>query len=295
MKRLSVPLLLILSLLLCGCSPNIGDTLKDSGVLVCRLANLEDSPDDGLFCFEAFDLGEGEIAFDTAIAKLNSAPIDTDISSVFPKDVRILTAKLLDGVAALNMNSAYLELSGIDETIADYGMVLTLCSIPGVSSVSILSGGELLKSDLTADDVVLRNTVISDREAALRLYFPRADGDGLGYEYRSVRLGSDDSPERRLMDELMAGPQSAALSPIASKDTLLLSISTQDKVCSVNFSAEFLSGQNEISDETALAVEAIISSLASLADVDSVRILINGKYLPTGNIVFTLPLPQEGA
>lgn len=293
MNKLFLTLLLGFSLLLCGCSARGGDMSETSDIRICRLATQEQTAGNQLFFFEAVSIGAGEIAFDKAVSLLNSSPKDTRMSSVFPRGVEISSASLNEGVAALNMNRTYLELTGITKTIADYGMVITLCSIPGVSSVSIFCEGELLQSELSGNDVVLKNTVISDSEAELRLYFPKVSGEGLGYEYRKVRIGSDDSPERRIMDELLAGPESAELMPVFPSDTVPPSIYTQDKICSVNFSEGFLSEEDVTQEEAILAIDAIVSSLTSLADVDSVRILINGKSLPAGSAVFSLLPPTE--
>ncbi len=295
MNKLFLALLLAFSLLLCGCSARGGDMSETGDIRICRLASQEQMSGNQLFSFEAVSIDAGEIAFDKAVSLLNSSPKDTRMNSVFPRGVEIVSADFYEGVAALNMNSAYLELTGITKTIADYGMVITLCSVPGVSSVSILCEGELLQSELSDNDVVLKNTVISDSEAELRLYFPKVSGEGLGYEYRKVRIGSDDSPERRIMDELLAGPESPELMPAFPPNTVPPSIYTQDKICSVNFSEGFLSEKDVTQEEAILTIDAIVSSLTSLADVDSVRILINGKSLPAGSAVFsTLPPAEMG-
>ena len=271
---------LIVSSIFSGCSLKSQKANELPQMCVYRLMNTrpKDPLDiNRLFVEEPLKIDNGETPVEAVMNTLNTVPSSSEYKNLFPTGIRILSANLKGGVVRVEMNDSYLILMGIDQSLADYGICLSFCSLPNVKSIDIFAGGSRIKTELKPTDLVLSNSVISDNEAELRLYFPKSDGSGLGLEYRHVNLNVDDSAERCIMDALLSGPKTDGLRPIAGHNTFLLSIYTQDGVCSVDFSEDFLSDAELTEEETFLILSAVESSLIGLANVESVLIYVDGK------------------
>lgn len=76
------------------------------------------------------------------MAALLSGPQSAELRSPFPSGVRLRSWRLEEGVLRLDLSEAYGGLSGVDLTIADYCIVLTLCQVEGVEAVDITVEGE---------------------------------------------------------------------------------------------------------------------------------------------------------
>lgn len=97
---------------------------------------------------------------------LLAGPEEEGLYSPFPPGVFLRSWYQEDGVVHIDLSEAYGGLSGMELTLADYSIALTLCQLPGVEGVSItvendpmlfryrqvLSPGDVLLDDLPAGD-----------------------------------------------------------------------------------------------------------------------------------------------
>ena len=87
---------------------------------------------------------------------LLSGPAGSDLQSPFPEGTRLLGVEIRGSHAKVDLSSAYRNLSGIDLTLADNSVVLTLTQLEGVETVMITVDGEMLAyrdhQRLTAED-----------------------------------------------------------------------------------------------------------------------------------------------
>lgn len=208
---------------------------------------------------------------------LMSSPESEELSSAVPGGVRIEDAVLNGRTVSVLMNDAYLELSGMERTVIDSCVVLTMCSIPGVDYVSFRTANHTSSKPFSSEDILLKNTLTSENIIELRLYFPKAEEDVLAAEYRRIALDEDISPERRILDELIKGPDSSRLLPVLPEDTAVLSVYTQDGLCTVSFSEDFMSDRAYSPREISFAVYSIVDSLTCLSGVDRVQINVRNN------------------
>ena len=89
----------------------------------------------------------------------------------------------------------------------------------------------------------------------------------------------DESETDQLMEELLLGPSDSSLLSALPKDSVLLSVYTQDGLCSVSFAEGFLTADGLSYEQARLAVYSIVNSLTGLSTVDTVQILIEGKIV----------------
>jgi germination protein M len=103
----------------------------------------------------------------TLTETLLQTPEDPTLSSPFPGGTQLLGLRVSGKQAQVDLSSQYARLSGVELSLADYCLTLTLTQLDGVNAVSITANGRALpyrKTQLfTAADPLL-----SSREDALR-------------------------------------------------------------------------------------------------------------------------------
>ena len=194
-----------------------------------------------------------------------------------PEGVSITDAAETDGVVSVGLSESYLDAAPIDQSVFKSCLTLTLCSIPEVRAVSVHVGSETVEEKLTAEDVLLTNTVISAQKAQVRLYFPRSGGKTLGSEFRTITTDEENSAERRILEAILAGPDDPTLARAFPVGTIVVSVSTQDGLCTVSLSGITPDETGRTQTEGRLAAYSVVDSLTALAGVKSVQILLDGK------------------
>lgn len=205
-------------------------------------------------------------------------PEETELISAIPAGTRVLSWSVEDRVANVDLSAAYAELVGIDLTLADYCITLTLAQLPGVDGVRITAngGGQSYRDRqaLYPEDVLFSGEEEAPVEITAALYFRREGGDSLGYELRKFRLTEDKAPIKAVLAALIAGPEDKGLLPLLPPELTVRSAWVDEGLCTADLSAHLL---NIPEEERALAVESIAETLRSLDTVDQVQILIDGE------------------
>lgn len=203
---------------------------------------------------------------------------ETGLVPVIPAGTRVLSWSVEDRVANVDLSAAYAELVGIDLTLADYCITLTLAQLPGVDGVRITAngGGQSYRDRqaLYPEDVLFSGEEEAPVEITAALYFRREGGDSLGYELRKFRLTEDKAPIKAVLAALIAGPEDKGLLPLLPPELTVRSAWVDEGLCTADLSAHLL---NIPEEERALAVESIAETLRSLDTVDQVQILIDGE------------------
>jgi germination protein M len=134
----------------------------------------------------------------------------------------------------------------------------------------------------------------SSEKTTLKLYFANSDATALKAEERQVETQNSLSMEKTIITELLKGPVSKELVAVIPSETKLLNLETNNGVCFVNFSSEFVTKFTGGTNTGMLIVYSIVNSLTELDDVDSVQILIEGKTgVEFGDFVFDEPIERS--
>lgn len=232
------------------------------------------------------------------MAALLSGPQSAELRSPFPSGVRLRSWRLEEGVLRLDLSEAYGGLSGVDLTIADYCIVLTLCQVEGVEAVDITVEGETVpyrgRKLMREGDVVLSGGEGEPVTITASLYFLRRSG-GLASESREVLVTENDTLATAVMGALMAGPrdQEELYLPLP-EGTELLSAAVEAGVCYVNFSRAFTEGAPQSREEAARLLYAVVDTLCSLDQVEAVHLLVEGESLDRyGGVPNRNPLEKD--
>lgn len=213
---------------------------------------------------------------------LLSGPVSDGLRSPFPDGVYQRSAPTLtDGVCEVDLSEHYGGLSGVDLTIADYCIALTLCQVEGVDAVSILVEGEPISYRdhqlLRESDAVLSSAEDEPVYLSADLYYLRQEG-GLAVEHRELLVPSGSAPEQVLLQALLEGPESEELSLPMPDQTSVIDLWVNDSgTCYVNFNAAFLSGRPTSASQSRLLLYAVVNTLCQLPNVDNVFLLVEGE------------------
>ena len=229
---------------------------------------------------------------------LLSGPAGSDLQSPFPEGTRLLGVEIRGSHAKVDLSSAYRNLSGIDLTLADYCVTLTLSQLPGVSVVRITVEGQELAyrshSLLRSQDLLMTSEDDVSRTLAIRLYFPAQSTGQLTPESRTLTLHEGDSSAEAIVSALLAGPQADGLSPLLPDGFQVLTVRVESGTCYLNLPRSDVSLLPEGQDAQELLVRGMVNSLCSIASVDRVQLLLDGEVAASlGQIDISGPLCKE--
>ena len=215
---------------------------------------------------------------------------ELELTSLIPAGTRVLSWSLEEGVASVELSAAYAGLVGVDLTLADCCITLTLAQLPGVEGVRVtVNGGGQSYRDrrvLYPEDMLLSMAEEPPAEVTAALYFRREGGEQLGFELRRFRLSEDRVPVQEVLDALAAGPEDEGLVPLLPEGLAVRSAWVDQGLCTADLSAALLDLPE---GRRALAVSSIAETLRSLDGVEQVQILIEGE--PVGAVDGLVPSP----
>ena len=294
MKKIRLlPLFLLLCFLLTGCSlpalnlPSFAQTLlariapeevPAGGMLIYRTSAPSAEGRQDLIRTESLMLPEDAVSEIDGVLTLFSAPSQTEnLSCAVPEGTTVVGWTQENRAVSLEFSPEFLSASPMDQTLAAFCAVLTLCELDGVESVTISAGGQTLFSNLVPEDALLSDEDIDPYVRQLRLYFADSQNRYLVSEYHTLTLDEDSSPERYVVEELLRGPNNSDLKSPIPAGTTLVSCATVDGVCVVNLSSEFYENRPQTALGERLAIYSIVNSLTALSGVDSVNLLVEGQ------------------
>lgn len=225
-----------------------------------------------------------EKAVQTMLDKLSEPPESVGIKSAFPNGVEVVGFTLDKNKLHLYMNGKYSQTDEVEEVLLRAALVQSLTQIPGVEMVDIYVGEEPLTAKngqiigYMGKDSFVRNTgtaLKSLQKATLTLFFADKSGEKLVSEKVDVRFFGNVSMEKRIVEQLIKGPQTNDLKPVLSPDTKILSVSVKDGICYVNFDEKFLTHSYEAKPE--IVIHGIVDSIISNCSVSRVQIAVEGE------------------
>lgn len=281
MKRLMI-LMLVLALLCAGCGERGHGEVETEEYPVCFVTREEtaEGGDGGIASKSVVDweyhaLPPGQRALDGLIRTLLAGPEGEGLASPFPRGTSLRGWRQENGVVTLDLSEAYGGLSGVELTLADACIVLTLCRLEDVEAVYLTVDGRprpFRDQVLTPADFLLEEGEPGEREVEAALWFPA--GEELGREERTLRLAAGDRIEVALLQELFSGPESGELDRACPEGTVLRSLSLDGDRAAVNLSARFLEGE-----EVPLRLWAVVQTLEGVIPGVRVQFQVEGLAL----------------
>lgn len=224
-----------------------------------------------------------ELLIQELMDRFQNVPADMDCQAALAEKVVYQGSKQEEQVLYLYFDNNYTSMKADREILCRAALAKTLTQVPGVEYINIYSGDQPLLDRsgmpvgmLSGSDFIEGISDVNAYEKMeLTLYFTDEKGEKLYPEKREVIRSINTSAERVVLEELIAGPESAELSPTLDPDTRLLNVSVNENVCYINFDTTFLTNSLEVNEY--IPIYSIVNSLSELSSVNRVQIAINGK------------------
>ena len=229
------------------------------------------------------------------LALLAGPPLDSGLVSLIPEGTGMARWSVEGRTAYVELSEDYARLSGIDRTIADYCITLTLSQLSGVDRVE-LSAGDGGGRVLRTGDVIFSGAEEEPVDVPVSLYVRRAGSETLDFELRVFRLTEDETPAKAVLEALAAGPQDEGFAALLPQDLTVRYAWVDDGICYADLSDGLLAAMPDSPEEQELLISSIVETLCSLDTVDQVQLLVEGEPLTAyGGLNLSGPLlPASG-
>lgn len=299
-KRILLAAVLAMALtLLCACAQRVQE-MDESGYEVYFLSDPASAGGEDAICAQRTRLAlddtmETEDCVRALMEALLTGPEDKSLRSAVPDGTTLKSLKVSGHRAQIDLSAQYARLSGIDLSLADYCITLTLTQLPNVNAVSITADGREIPYRET-QVLLSADTLLSSRESGLRpitvsLYFLDRETGTLRAEQQTLALYEGQTRVNALIEALAQGPEDDTLAGLLPEDFAVLSSRIEEKVCYLNISGETSLPEDET--QRALLFASLENSILSLSGVEQVQFLVEGESAPLpAHPAADPPLPQ---
>lgn len=217
------------------------------------------------------------------LAELLKGPVDPTLESPFPSGTDVNLVERKGTEIHVDLSRAYSTLSGVELSLADYAITMTMTQLPDVARVRITVAGSDL--DYRSRQVFLdRDILFAPKEdvvgtVTVQLYFLSESGE-LTPEDRTLSLYEGDTQVSAVLRALENGPEGKELQPILPEGFKVRKAWLEEGTCYVSLSSALLEGQPDPAALTQ-AIDSLQVSLLSLETVDEVRFLVDGEFAET--------------
>lgn len=286
MKRFGLLMLCLVAVLVSACADNteVEETAPGYSVYF-READLSKASGGDALRAEMIEIEDAaekstlELA-EILLQKLLEGPTDETLVNTVPSGVTLLSVRVNGGRAQVDLSIPYNMLSGVELTLADYAITMTLSQLPDVLTTAITVHGQKLtyrdRQTFTTWDVLhaTREDVVSTLSATL--YFPDETGT-LRPERQILDLYEGDTQAKVVANALKNGPGQSGLLPVWPETWEELPAWVKETTCYVNLPTALLT--EEITEaDIRLVLEALGRSLCGLDTVEEVRFLVDGAF-----------------
>jgi len=221
-----------------------------------------------------------------------------DCQSPLPKEVEVMSYRLIDDRLTLYFDQSYYKMDNVREVLLRSAMVQSLTQIEGINWIGFnVNDAPLVDSNnkeygwMRGEDFVQNtgSSINSYQKTSLTLYFANESGDKLMAEARTIRYNSNMALEKVIVDQVLKGPVEEGHYPTIASEAKVLGVSVKDDICYVNFDEGVQTNSYNLVPEAALY--SIVNSLIQNGTVEQVQISVNGETTVKFQGVISLEKP----
>lgn len=281
MKRIiAFALCLVLMLPQFGCA---SEEMRSPGLFYYRRSATAYGVEDGVIASEQRELAGMETDLDALLEAYFAGPESGELQSPFPRDSRVVSWQLEDGILRLTMSDDFAALSGVELTIACACIAKTLLGITGADQISLQAESVLLSGErailLTSESIRLYDDSLDQSRAEFTVYYADRQRRYLIAEEISVSLATENDIVAYLVEALLTAPDDSSLVSALPAGTRLLDYSVSDGICTINFSGEFDRSCLSQVEAQRLTLLSVVNTLTQLEDIDQVEFCAEGNLL----------------
>lgn len=214
-----------------------------------------------------------------------------------PTGTKLLSCTVTGGTVSVDLSGEYNQLMGIDRTIADYCITLSLMQLTGILAVRLTVAGELsadrVNEVLTSEEVLLTSPEDIVRTVKVLLYFPNQAGALVGEE-RRLTVYEGETIAQAVVKALTERPMDSYAGldePLLPEGFTALGASVENGTCYLNLPGSVAALLPENEELQQRMIQGLVDSLCALDEVTQVQLMLDGEYtLMLGSVPISRPL-----
>ena len=226
---------------------------------------------------------------------------DKDFICPVPKGTAVNSCTVTGGTVSVDLSREYEQLVGVERTIADYCITLSLMQLDGIYAVRLTVNGLLPEGRTngvyTSAEVLLTSPEDIVRTVKVTLYFPTGSGTLTGEE-RRLTVYEGETVAQAVVKALAERPMDsyAGSEQLLPEGFAVLDTKVEDGTCYLNLAGSVTALLPEDNAEQEQMIQGLVDSLCSLEDVSQVQLMVDGEYqMMLGCVPISRPLlPTSG-
>lgn len=226
---------------------------------------------------------------------------DKDFICPVPKGTAVNSCTVTGGTVSVDLSREYEQLVGVERTIADYCITLSLMQLDGIYAVRLTVNGLLPEGRTngvyTSAEVLLTSPEDIVRTVKVTLYFPTGSGTLTGEE-RRLTVYEGETVAQAVVKALAERPMDsyAGSEQLLPEGFAVLDTKVENGTCYLNLAGSVTALLPEDSTDQERMIQGLVDSLCSLEDVSQVQLMVDGEYqMMLGCVPISRPLlPTNG-
>lgn len=226
---------------------------------------------------------------------------DKDFICPVPKGTAVNSCTVTGGTVSVDLSREYEQLVGVERTIADYCITLSLMQLDGIYAVRLTVNGLLPEGRTngvyTSAEVLLTSPEDIVRTVKVTLYFPTGSGTLTGEE-RRLTVYEGETVAQAVVKALAERPMDsyAGSEQLLPEGFAVLDTKVEDGTCYLNLAGSVTALLPEDNAGQEQMIQGLVDSLCSLEDVSQVQLMVDGEYqMMLGCVPISRPLlPTNG-
>lgn len=216
------------------------------------------------------------------LVKAMSDNVDFVIGNNNDRLGNVLDVDIKEGFSDLSESARLVCIGSVVYTFSDLSFIDEVrLSVNGENIADLYSVYGKNTASLNRENVV-NNPIINPEKINRQrvvLYFPDNKGKGLAREERSIEVKQSQTLEYQIVEQLVIGPDDKELKVAIPQGTKIKDIKTEEGICYVNLSNDFVSKLSGSTADEKLIIYSIVNSLTELNYVNKVQFLIEGEKI----------------
>lgn len=216
------------------------------------------------------------------VERLLAGSSDGTLESPLPEGVELLGLELRDRTAYVDLSDGLRELSGVELSLADYCLTLSLTALESVRAVTLTAQGRPVgqqpKQVFYERDVLLSDMGDVLQTVEVSLYF-LTSGGALAPEKRTLSLYEGQTLAESLVAALLEGPVSRDLQRAIPDGFAVNYVRVDNGICYVSLPAAALGLLPEDEQMQRMVLWSLADSLYSIEAIEEIRLLADGEEL----------------
>ncbi len=249
-------------------------------------------------------VSDQKLMFNTVVEEYFAGSKNANLGLSLPKEFKVRDKRYSDSTAYIDLAGSYNDMESYLKILSMGSLVYTLTDLEFINNVCVTVEGIPMvdNSDNIAvfnRDVVENNPTINPEKTnwqIVYLYFANKDGSKLVCQQRGIEVKQSLSLEYQIVEQLIEGPDNSKgtnFHQTVPEDTKIKDIKTEEGICYVNLSRDFIKKKGSISEP--IIIYSIVNSLTELDGVKKVQFLIEGEKINeyNGDLDFSKPFERN--